>query len=569
MNRRDNAQHEDAKSVSSRLRLGVLKLSRGETQQGARELAGTVAELLAAAQRRRADAVLRRLLEIPGLEGSMHGRLSETCFAAGLCDTAIGHAIRAAEAFSKQGGRRQALAVLEGAETWLGEAGPSAIESLASGWERCDEGSRAATLLVMAAEGRLAAGEWRAAVKLCERALGADPTLGRVHRTWGLALLALDDAGGATEHLAHWCAEAPGEIDSLVWRAEALWSLDRMEDTERALEPLVDRLGLASAGGPPWTGLGERVRTHLGRSDQAALAESRIAPFWEAEELVGPCALWLEPTATPVRGTSPKPESSVAPSGSDLPRVFLARDIHIFRRRLSQVLSDANLEVLVKGEQLEVVEALRRLSPPPDLLILPVQASAPSTLETLQSIHDTPELRGIPILGVTNLDASALDLDELRRLSVHGLIDKSGIPEQLVFRINQILRAPITSQRRFERAPIFMPVDVEVEGTICSEYALNLSCGGMLVTMAQPPALNTPARVRFRLPLAGDDFLEARGRVVRVFPPRDSSTPHHVALFFYPLEPRAQEAVQREVQTILASLTDAPRPLPTSAPRRS
>lgn len=288
------------------------------------------------------------------------------------------------------------------------------------------------------------------------------------------------------------------------------------------------------------------IATALHELVDEGVLEVQVRPGGTIEASTGPRAV---PGSQGARadGSAPAPEP-----GAHRPHVFLAHDMHFFRQSLARALREANVRVVIRPEDMNTLETLCVLSPVPDLLILPIQGQDPATLELVREIRATPGLQRVPILGVSSLDRSGLDFDELRRLGVEGLVDKRSIPEQVVFRVNQVLKPRAdTHRRRFRRAPTYMPVDLVVEDTVRSEYALNLSCGGMLVTSAEPLEPNTDLKVRFRLPGSGEDFIEASGRVVYQQPGRDASAPYLLGLFFYPLAERDHEVVAREVERIL------------------
>lgn len=288
------------------------------------------------------------------------------------------------------------------------------------------------------------------------------------------------------------------------------------------------------------------IATALHELVDEGILEVQVRPGGTIEASTGPRAA---PGPSGARASRSAPE---AEPGPDRPRVFLAQDMHFFRQSLARALREANLRVVLRPEDMNTLETLCVLSPVPDLLILPIQGNDPATLELVREIRATPGLQRVPILGVSSLDRSGLDFEELRRLGVKGLVDKRAIPEQVVFRVNQVLKPRAdTHRRRFRRAPTYMPVDLVVGDGVRSEYALNVSCGGMLVTSAEPLEPNTDLKVRFRLPASGDEFIEASGRVVYQQPGRDASAPYLLGLFFYPLAERDHEVVAREVERIL------------------
>jgi DNA-binding response OmpR family regulator len=252
---------------------------------------------------------------------------------------------------------------------------------------------------------------------------------------------------------------------------------------------------------------------------------------------------WPEPERSP---GAPATETDTS---ARRPRVFLEDDAYFFRLSLSAILGRAGVEVLVRPPGESVEDALRGLPSAPDLLIVAVRGPPLEAYERLRRVCASRAPEEVPILGVTTLDRSGLDFEELRALGVVGLLDKSCRPEQIVFRVNQILRPRWVHRRRHERAPVYFPVDLEAAGATTTEYAIDLSPGGMRVTSARALDPNTEVCVRFRVESA---WVDATARVAHRRAALDSSAPYEIGLFFQRIAPEAQTLVCREVDRSLA-----------------
>lgn len=235
----------------------------------------------------------------------------------------------------------------------------------------------------------------------------------------------------------------------------------------------------------------------------------------------------------------------------DLPRVFVAEDTHVFRLSLGATLATAGLDVTTCPEGVPVVEALRGLPQPPDLLILPIVPTDPATTELVRQLRRDGRCREVPILGFTTVDHSDINLRELRSMGVNGLIDKSCIPESIVSRVKHLVYSNV-NRRRFARAPTFMPIDLHVEGVVTSEYALNLAIGGMGMTSSRSLEPNTDVEVRFRLPGQDDEFIAVKGRVIYLREEPVAGAPNELGLFFYPPDERTQQLIAAEVEQLLS-----------------
>lgn len=521
--------------VARSLRRASDHLAAGEVSAASRELALGVHGLLQEGRTARAEAVLGQLALLPPVEGALEQRLGRACLEADLYEAGARHLMRAERAFEAGAALRRAEGALLELDAYRAVLGPRTLATLAEAWAARGKLNRAAEILVDAADRARRTGRAEESVSLCRWAQALLPSVAGAERVLGLALLALGDPLSALTHLERWSRES-GDADAYFWIVEACWTARApREELEIQVRELAQRLGIHGPDELPIPGLEARLVEHLSAHSDV-LHETRLAPFWEAEEIVGEGS---EGEASAAPGPTP---------GHRRPRVFLAEDAHWFRLRLSQILEQARLEVLRKPEGVGLIEALQALAVAPDLVILPLAAARPETLERLRELREIDTLRSVPVLGITTLDRSGLDLDELRRCGVAGLVDKSAIPEQLAFRVNEIVHAEAVSRRRHARAPVFFPVDLDAAGEVSGEYALNLSVGGMLITSTRPLDPNTPVRVRFRLP-GQDRSVEASGRVIYRKRGADDG-PDHVGVFFDPLDETAASAVACEVEAI-------------------
>jgi len=539
---------DDAARARIELRIAILRVARGEATEAAPVLARAIHSLLRAGWSQRAAAAIERLLAIPPCHPDLERELGVLSLDAGLLSQGPELLVRAAETYRRQGDRKTSREVLEQLEGQLYTMPPGAMRALADAWVELAEPGRAVEILAHAAELWRCRGCASRAVELCRRAAELEASCpDRLHRTWGLALMALDECGAAGRHLDRWAEAEPSAPEPRIWQAEALWSTGRVEEVRAAVTRLAELLGVdpAPEDADEDRGLRREIERRLATSGET-LANARLAPFWEAEELVGPDPQAERPVEVaearaPVDGGA-RPRR---------PRIFVSDDTFLFRKRLSQILQEAGMEVIPKPPNVRAVEALRQIDPVPDLLILPIFASDPSTLGAVREIRSRGPARAVPVLGLTTVDRRGLDLEGLRAMGVDGLIDKGCIPEHLVFRVNQLVRRP-RKQRGWERAPAFFPVDLEAAGTVTPEYALNLSLGGMRVTSTHRLEPNTDVRVRFQLAAQSSEIIEAKGRVIYCSPREVANGPYEVGLFFYPFDARVAEWIEEEVRRLLA-----------------
>jgi DNA-binding response OmpR family regulator len=231
------------------------------------------------------------------------------------------------------------------------------------------------------------------------------------------------------------------------------------------------------------------------------------------------------------------------------PRIFVAKDVRIASLRLSQVLRGAGYDVVLKPDDLELRAAVEKEDLPPDLLLLQVEPEDPSSLDAIRELRTAESTSGTPILGVTAQGRSALDFDSLRRAGVAGVVDGGCIPEEVVSRVNRMLRAP-HERRRHLRATTRTPVEVTAKGETTHEIAVSLSIGGMGISSARDIEVSTDLRVRFAVPEAIHEPIEVEGRATYVR--NGGAGTRNFGVFFYSPCDRAVGLIHREVERLLS-----------------
>lgn len=225
------------------------------------------------------------------------------------------------------------------------------------------------------------------------------------------------------------------------------------------------------------------------------------------------------------------------------PTVWISEDVLFHRVWLSQIVEDSGC-MLVKGDSpVNGAEC-----GPVDLVVCSLTRGG--ALDRLRSLRAKTGLQRAPILGLTTLDRRGLPIEQLKALGVVGLIDKRAIPELVSHRINEITHDG-TGRRRFRRAPTFLCVDVSHDGQVSTEYALNLSVGGMLLTASLPIDANAELGLRFQLPMVSPDWIDVRGRVIHRRRGRNSAGLYEVGLFFLDASAAARGAIEAEVWRLL------------------
>jgi hypothetical protein len=318
--------------------------------------------------------------------------------------------------------------------------------------------------LVAAAEQLRREGRAELAATLCLAAARSEPRADRLHRTWGLALVAAGDPDGAVGHLARWGCEGCGAWEHVRAELVAVCGPSRADELSRSARHLAEADGARGAG--------RAMRTRRSR-------------------------------------------------------VFVAPGLASRRRALVRALAHADFEVVECGRKEGVTDALLRALPL-ELVILPIHASVATQVRELRSRCG---LAGLPILGALAGGMAMERLEELRGLGLAGVVEGKATPEQLRFRVQQILGRFGAERRAQARVAVELEVVVDAGGVASHEHADSLSAGGLRIRCIRMLEINQAIRVRFR-PEPEGDWIDASARVVNALPPVSEGERRAFGVFF-------------------------------------
>jgi hypothetical protein len=231
------------------------------------------------------------------------------------------------------------------------------------------------------------------------------------------------------------------------------------------------------------------------------------------------------------------------------PRIFIGEDLIVSRLRLSQVLRGAGYEVSVKPEDMALPEAVRSEPRVPALFILSLSAADPSIVDSICYLQGQGLSGGAPILCVSSLENGILDFEMLRLAGVCGVVDPRCGSEDLVLRINRLLRPP-HERRRHLRASTEIPVALTAGGETTDATITSISVGGLGIVSGRNVGVNTDVHVRFALSAPPHETIEAEGRVIHA---RETAAGNwSFGMFFYLLDDRAAEILHEEVERLLS-----------------
>lgn len=219
---------------------------------------------------------------------------------------------------------------------------------------------------------------------------------------------------------------------------------------------------------------------------------------------------------------------------------------------LSRILDKRKYDLIMHSQHETLRHEIASLTALPDLLILPIDSADSPMLDELREIRGSEQAGRIPTLCVITMDKIDLNPQALRSLGIVSVVDATADHETVTRCVDQAVESTGCT-RACERADCFFPIEVKRGRNRSKEFVLNMSASGIRMTSVERPKLNTDLNISFRLPMASEDSIKVRGRVVHQMSKRNSNGRYEVGVFFHPIEPQYRNTINREVNRLLTA----------------
>lgn len=166
------------------------------------------------------------------------------------------------------------------------------------------------------------------------------------------------------------------------------------------------------------------------------------------------------------------------------------------------------------------LEEYLRGAPETNLLLLDrdlVQVKAEQLLRQVRASGATPP--GLRCVCLVSRPVGSGDLEELKAAGFAGSIPLHATPEQIVFRVNDLIFSEAVERRKNLRAPVSIPVELILEGQLSEGVIISLSKHGLFLKTARSLPLDSVVDLKFTLPpgsRGGGRRMELTGRVTLV-----------------------------------------------------
>ena len=121
-------------------------------------------------------------------------------------------------------------------------------------------------------------------------------------------------------------------------------------------------------------------------------------------------------------------------------RVVVADDTAFFRMMLTELLTEAGYEVITAVDGEDALIKIKHELPALDLVLLDMLMPKLDGFQVIEELNKGVMANNLPILALSGVFKSDADRDHMKKLGVVGYVDKDTPPDQILERVNMILR---------------------------------------------------------------------------------------------------------------------------------
>ena len=189
--------------------------------------------------------------------------------------------------------------------------------------------------------------------------------------------------------------------------------------------------------------------------------------------------------------------------------VLVADDTAFVRDRFKAAIESAGHDAVTVQTGQEVLAEVRANSKI-DLIVLDLRIPQGNGVMLLHAIRKLDNRAGIVVFSGTI--ANADEVRQLETIGVLGYVNEYTAVHHILPSLLPHLFPKSPDRRSSPRATLGIPVAYRFGNTIAAALTINISHGGLAIRTTNPLSLDTPVKVRFRLP-SGKSEIEAQGRV--------------------------------------------------------
>lgn len=143
--------------------------------------------------------------------------------------------------------------------------------------------------------------------------------------------------------------------------------------------------------------------------------------------------------------SKPTPENEPVKIDSQVrkKRVVVADDTAFFRMMLTDLLTGAGYDVITAVDGEDALIKIKHELPHVDLVLLDMLMPKLDGFKVIEELRKGVMANNLPVLALSGVFKSDADRDHMKKLGVVGYIDKDTSPDQILERVNMVLRQQV------------------------------------------------------------------------------------------------------------------------------
>lgn len=182
-----------------------------------------------------------------------------------------------------------------------------------------------------------------------------------------------------------------------------------------------------------------------------------------------------------------------------LGKILIADDTATYRAMLGDALSAKGYDIAYASDGLETVKIVKEEIKELKLVLLDLLMPKMLGFDVLKEIREMEGGEQLPVVVITGLFKNIDDIRRVKSLGAVGFIDKALPIEEVVFRIENIIKSSRASTEKPLSARVDLLVNYKINNEPFSTYTFLISKKGMFLRSTKPLPVGSEIHLSFEL----------------------------------------------------------------------
>lgn len=180
-------------------------------------------------------------------------------------------------------------------------------------------------------------------------------------------------------------------------------------------------------------------------------------------------------------------------------KILIADDTATYRAMLGDALSAKGYDIVYAGDGLETVKIVKEEIKDLKLVLLDLLMPKMLGFDVLKEIREMEGGERLPVVVITGLFKNIDDIRRVKSLGAAGFIDKALPIEEVVFRIENIIKSSQAPQEKSAVVRVDLLVNYKINDEPFSAYTFLVSRRGLFLRSTKPLPVGSEMHLSFEL----------------------------------------------------------------------